>query len=373
VGAAAGAGDYPQRLGEEWQAQLAAAEDDLKEQGLDPGLWQTIPTIRTLKDFIAFVLRATREMKHLKGRTVIYLRPENYADETAFVSMIEQVLRDGLPENVLLMVHAFEESAASQRLAGRQDWGVVTIRPNLNMAAAATEIAAASDPTDPAVQFRVLFLEMSNLGGQRAFEKMREVGTQASELAQQQPGWEHMVATVLAAQGAHLLTSKNRREEALNFFQQARRAAVIAENSGNPAGRAVHLQTLNFEAAGLFHLKDFVRAAGVYTEAAKLAGTGKNDAFHEMEAHRMAGYCHYRAGNNPAAWNNYQSGLTAAERIDPATLRGSTLPYLGRGLLQLVALENRHAAAGDIRRRLEQLLGPDWETLIEQAEKPIAS
>lgn len=373
VGAAAGASDYPYRLGEEWKAQLDAAAEDLKKQGLAPALWQTVPPIRTLLDFINFVLTVTLQMEHLKGRMVLYLRPENYADETAFVSMIEETLQDGLPEDVFLMIHTFEKSAANQRLAGRQDWGVVTLRPNLNMAAAAAEIAAAGDPTDPAVQFRTLFLEMSQLGGQGAFEKMRETGNKAYELAQQQPGWEHLVATVLAAQGAHLLTSKSHREEAQAFFKQARQAAELAEKVGNPAGRPVHLQTLNFEAAGLFQQKSFVRAAGTYTEAATLAATDENDAFHEMEAYRMAGYCHFRAGNNQAAWDSYHAGLTVAERIAPATLRGSSLPYLGRALLQLIEVENRHAATTDIRQRLERLLGPDWETLIEKAEKAVSS
>jgi hypothetical protein len=147
----------------------------------------------------------------------------------------------------------------------------------------------------------------------------------------------------------------------------------LAEKVGNPAGRPVHLQTLNFEAAGLFQQKSFVRAAGTYTEAATLAATDENDAFHEMEAYRMAGYCHFRAGNNQAAWDSYHAGLTVAERIAPATLRGSSLPYLGRALLQLIEVENRHAATTDIRQRLERLLGPDWETLIEKAEKAVSS
>ncbi|MEM9258196.1 MAG: hypothetical protein AAGA62_01045 [Bacteroidota bacterium] len=373
VGADAGASHYLKQLGEEWQAQLTAAADTLMEQGFSPSLWEQPPTVRSLADFFRYVQSVTGHMKHMKGRTVIYFRPESYADETAFVSLFEAELRRGLPGNLLLMLHATENSAANQRLAGRKDWGVTTLRPALNMASVAAELAAEGNPNDPAVQYRVLFLEMSEQGAKGAFGKMKEAGEKVYALAQQQVGWEHLLVSILAAQGAHLLTNKRHRKEALDFFRRARKDAELALKVGNPAGRAVLLQALNFEGAGLFHLKDYSTAAATYTEAATFASEDENDAFHAMEGFRMAGWCHERAGDRTAAWDSYHKSLAAAEKLSSEVLRGSTLPYLGRELLRLVEDLNRHAEGPGIRTTLERLVGPDWKELIAKAQKPQAA
>ncbi len=370
-GGDAGTIHYPQRLADELQAQLLAAAETLIDQGVAADFMEQSPTVTSFSRFLDYVTSFVDQLKNLKGRTVIYLHPRDVTDQTAFVSLVEDSLKAGLPGNLMLMLHSTEEGMVGQRFAGRRDWGVKTLRPELHMDALANELASEGDPNDPAVQFRTLFLELSQLGGQGAFEPMKEKGEKALALTQQQEGWEHMSAVVLAAQGSHLLSRKANRKEAMTFFDRAVAAAHLAIQVGNPAGRATLIQTHNFKAAGLVSMKSYEAAADSYLASAAVAAEEEDDRFHRMEALRMAGWCKAQAGDNEAAWQLNLDALEAAEGLSPEILRGSPLPYAGRELMQLVERLNRHAGAKDIRLQLERLIGNDWDELLHKAENPV--
>ncbi|MGB3801301.1 MAG: hypothetical protein WA952_15905 [Lewinella sp.] len=361
--------DYVTELDGEFRRQLESAGDALRAQGVDFAPHLIPLRSRRLEDFIERIRSFTRELKNHRGRTVLYLNPKLPPRDT-FATTLQRLLATGLPEGVDLMVQDREDGPLGRRFAGREDMGVRTLRPELKMNDLARELAAEGDPEDPAVQFRTLFLELSQFGSQGAYDSMRSKGEAARKLAQQQIGWEHLTATVLAAQGAHLLPHKAQREEALSYFRQAREAAQLAIDVGNPAGRAVLLQTMNFEAAGLLHAKQYDRAAAIYVEAAACADQ-KDEAFQRMEALRLAAWCFNCAGAQEKAWQRNLDALNVAEDLSPELLRGSTLPYVGQALLELIDQLNRHDATSDIRHRMERLVGSDWEELIEKAQTPV--
>ena len=363
--------DYVQALDEEFRRQLEAARDTLHDQGVKVEPFLVPLRSASLQDFLHRIRAFAGSLTHLRGRTVVYLNPAAARPTDSFATLLQRLLATGLPEGVDLMLRDTEDGPVGRRLAGRDDLGVRTLRPELRMDELARELAAEGDPEDPAVQFRTLFLEMSQFGSQGAFESMRERGEAARRLAQQHIGWEHLPATVLAAQGAHLLPHKGRRNEAITFFQQARVAAREAIDADNPAGRAVLLQCLNFEAAGLLQAGDLTRAAAVY-EAAAARADEPEEAFQRMEALRLAAYCFNGAGAQEKAWQRNLDALQTAETLSPDLLRGSTLPYVGRALLDLIDRLNRHADARDVRHRMERLVGPDWEALLERAQTPVA-
>ncbi|WP_157976000.1 hypothetical protein [Lewinella sp. IMCC34191] len=364
-----GSPDYVADLDAEFRRQLENARDTLFEQEVNIQPYLTPLQSARLQDFIRRIHSFAGELKNHRGRTVIFLNPAQTTDSLA--DGLQQLLVAGLPPGLDLMVCDTEDGPLGRRFAGREDMGVRTLRPELNMDQLARELAAEGDPEDPAVRFRTLFLEMSQFGSRGAFESMRERGEAARELAQQQIGWEHLVATVLAAQGAHLLPHGDRRKEAVSLFRQARAAAQLAIDVDNPAGRAVLLQTLHFEAAGLLHSKEYLSAAEIYEEAATRADRD-DEAFQRMEAYRLAAWCFACGGAQVEAWQRNLKALEVAETIAPDQLRGSTLPYVGRALLEAVERLNRHDATRDIRDRLERLVGADWEELIENAQAPVA-
>ncbi|PPK88771.1 hypothetical protein CLV84_1743 [Neolewinella xylanilytica] len=361
--------DYLANLDAEFRLQLESARDTLLGQGVPFEPYLTPLRSGGLTGFLRRIHSFAGTLTHHRGRTVVFLNPAQGRPSDSLATTLQQLLVSGLPAGLDVMVCDTEDGPLGRRFTGREDWHVRTLRPELHMDQLARELAAEGDPEDPAVRFRTLFLEMSQSGSRGAFDSMREQGEAARQLAQQQIGWEHLVATVLAAQGAHLLPHADRRKEAVSLFRQAREAAQLAIDVGNPAGRAVLLQCLNFEAAGLLHAKEYPAAAATYEEAAARADR-EDEAFQRMEAYRLAAWCFDRGGAQEQAWQCNLDALQTAETISPDLLRGSTLPYVGQALLEGVERMNRHDAIRDIRHRMERLVGADWEELIERAQTP---
>jgi hypothetical protein len=52
--------------------------------------------------------------------------------------------------------------------------------------------------------------------------------------------------------------------------------------------------------------------------------------------------------------------------LDEDLRKSSTLPYVGQGLLQLVERGHVHARKEDVHSRLVELVGADWEAMLEQ-------
>ena len=52
--------------------------------------------------------------------------------------------------------------------------------------------------------------------------------------------------------------------------------------------------------------------------------------------------------------------------MDQATRADSTLSYVGQGLLQLIEERDYPKRSGDVRERMVELIGEDWEDKLVQ-------
>ena len=360
TGGAAGAKDYPGALATELQAQFAAARETLQQQQANPALWETVATPTTLRDFLLHVHAVTADFRGPESRTVVFLHPQEAYEEAAWVHMLRETLRAGLPPDLTLMLHTTDGSGLEHALAGKRELGVVTLRPDLAIQRMTEAAAGAPAAREPDERFRRYFVEVAQYGSRGQYVPMRKSARKALKVCQQEPGWEHLVVTVHASVGSHLLRNASTRAEALSCFQRAHRAAVAAVGAGNPNGKALLLQALRFEGSALVHLANYRDGTEKYRAMAAEAAAQENPLL-ELEGWRMAGFCADRDGDKKSAWHLNLRGLELAERMDRSLIPQSQLPLLGLDLLRLAAPVKGHSAERDARFRLDRLLGPGWE------------
>jgi hypothetical protein len=92
------------------------------------------------------------------------------------------------------------------------------------------------------------------------------------------------------------------------------------------------------------------------------------EPFLELEAWRMASYCHELTDAPREAWRCGLAALDAAATLDPELRRNSTVPFLGQRLIDLIGRyrgDTKHVH--DLRNRLEVLIRPDWEQTLPPA------
>jgi hypothetical protein len=75
----------------------------------------------------------------------------------------------------------------------------------------------------------------------------------------------------------------------------------------------------------------------------------------------MAAHCHEQAGAADHAWRCGEQALTAGAALDADGRAQSTLSYAGQGLLRLAQARRFRDRAESVRRRMIELLGPNWE------------
>jgi hypothetical protein len=164
----------------------------------------------------------------------------------------------------------------------------------------------------------------------------------------------------MALGAAYLGAKKN--AEALACYRSAGVAGAAAAAQGDPSGPKLVLQSKLAEGAAMVSDEQHAEAAKVYEEAAVLAEQ-QQDYLMTIESWRMAAYCHEVGKQLEPSWRCGHAALDAAEHLDAAERSTSTLPFVGQGLLRLVPEENPERAKA-IRERMQQLIGPEWETSV---------
>lgn len=364
-GAGAGGVNFVRDCLRDFQQTLAENANDLQEAGLPEERWKVVPAVSSFSELLAFVSSTFQQLPGLNTRTTLFLSPSSINDQTNYVSMLEYALEEGLPENFILMVTAYEGEFLLERFRTKSPEKTVIIPANLNMADAVKEVVATGDQKKPTVQFHQLYVEMSEYGAKGAFEKMQASGAKALRIAEQMPGWEHMIVTLFSAQGSMLLTRKSQREEALKCFEKARKVAQQMLALEQDSAATVLHQALSFEALGLYHLKRYRLAGDTYLKA--VAAAEEEDlAFGRFESYRMASHAYTLAGDYQAAWANGEEGLNLAEKLDPEFVPYTTIYQLGEALLELAEQLNKRAEITNISQRISNLVGPDWEEHLEK-------
>ena len=244
---------------------------------------------------------------------------------------------------------------------------VATDPVDLDMNAAYAELATAGDPDDPGVQFRTHFVAMGGALGEREWAEAGRQGAAALAIAREHD-WPDQQVTVHLALGSVAL-GENALEAALDRFRQARAAAETAEAAEHPASGALVVQTRFAEAGALFRLARYPEAGVLYQDTAPLAAA-RDDATLTLEAWRMASLCFELANRGDYAWAAGLRAMQTAEPMERDARRASTLPYVGQSLLRLAEKPDYRHLGPDVHRRMEALVGEDWQDFLEPAPEP---
>lgn len=354
---------YTQALTDEFRAMLKEGASQLEAQQVH--LPFRLPAkISDPVLLFTYFQQFVEALTYLQGDLVLWLHPLQLSDSAGWEQWLIHLLEKGLPPRVHVLLSPFAEECPLTALEASFPEKVWSDTPDLDMEGAMRQMATGGNPKDPGVQFRKWMVEM-NLAGQKGrLAEARAHGEQAIAIAQQQAGWEHLeVAVWLALAG---MQPSRHADEAEACYDKARRIALRAKQQGHPAGTEVLAQANFGLAAFCFKRKHFERAAELYEEVTRLTGNDPQFAMQQMEAFRMAGYCHRRQRRSKAAWDAYWQALETAELLTEETRRHSTLPYIGAGLLEVMAPANHFDKEPLIRQKLASYLGPDWEKIIEQ-------
>ncbi len=347
--------------------QYEEIREGIREEGIDAN-WRCPEANPNEQDVAAFARGLASLQTHYQAtieKVVAVLTPDRVKAPKDFQGWLQRLLRTGIAAGLRVMVFDDLASPALEELQKAEDKLVKTIKPNLDMPAAYLELARGTGAAGPGVAFRIGFLELTQAAGTGDVALMKAKAAAALAIAQQQ-GWPQMQAVVQMALGAALLGA-NKGQEAMAAYRAA--GTLMAAQKNDPAAPKLLLQGKLGEGVTLFSGGKHLEAAKVYEEAAALAEQHK-DYLMCMESWRMASHCHEAAKQVEPSWRCGNRALDAAAKMEPDVRANSTLPFVGQALLRIAGRGNREHV-DQVRSRMQQLAGADWEKKLEAASKPV--
>lgn len=337
------------------EGREALREDDI------PARWEPPPPEE--EGSAAHLLRSLLSLQSyhadLVEHVVLVLDSPPSRWRTDWLRWFTEVLELGVPPAVRFLVLEHEAAMLLSDLEkGPHSESMVDEPLDLDMPAAYRELAAAGDPENPGVVFRVAFVDLAQAiqGGDLA--TARESARRALAIAEPREWWGPSVSVHVALAGA--LGAAGEPEESLSRYGHAVRASEAAVDAGSPEGTGLLVRSRLAYAGALFGGERFEEAARWYRDTAGNEESDE-DPLLRIEAWRMAGHAYASAGDPEQAWECGWQGLEASRDLEEDLCRGSTLPYLGAWLLDLCRRGGAQDRAKVVEARLESLLGPDWE------------
>jgi hypothetical protein len=241
---------------------------------------------------------------------------------------------------------------------------IASVPAKLDMPGAIREVSARAGKLDaPAGKFRQAYTAMLDAIGKHDMAAALRWGEVASLVARAQ-GWWHLLVGVGFCLGTGYLDAK-RPTDAAQWF---RRAEEPLNGPVPPLGASdepMLVSTLRLRCrlglgAACYFAGAFEQTAIVYGGAAEIAHA-MGDKLAELDARRMQSHCLERAGKLDDAWTRGLEGVAVGAELSSDDRKLSTLPYLGRALLQLTGRSSMGHRRIAIRAQLDALLGTGWE------------
>lgn len=345
---------------EDLRRQYEETQTDLKDDEV-PITWVCPAAANTEADVAALARCCASFAQYyaeLVERLVLVFVPAQIADRSAWPVWLLSLARAGLPANVRVTVMDQLEAPILDSICQAEPERIVTIKPELNMSAAYADLARDVKGAGPGHTFRRLFVALTNAAGQGDFAAATQAATAAIAIATQEKWPSLLMAVHMALGGAYLGAAKF--TEALDCYRKATQAADAALAAGDEAGPKLVLPPRFAEGAALVSAGQFAEAAPVYETTAAIAGA-QQDGLMTLEAWRMAAYCHEKNKQIPPAWEAGQKALAAGAALDPEQRANSMLPFVGKSLLGLAKEKPYRDEVDAIRKRMNELVGPDWE------------
>lgn len=298
---------------------------------------------------------ATTELSGLEGLAVL-VQPASVANPADWRRWMERLARTEAPDAVRFMVVDAKEKPWLDALQDAEPDRLITVEPELDMGGALQAMSDAEGGEGPGDLYRGAFVALSTALGRGAWGDAERAAMRATQIASDN-AWPHLEAAVHLTMGAGAL-GREEPDPAVARYENAVEASTRAVASDQEGAAAVLLQARMGEGLARFESGDSEGAAAAYEEAASLAREQEAPLM-ALEAGRMAAVCHQAAGKPEDGWRCGESALTAAAALDDELRASSTLPHLGRTLLEVAGRDRVRQTL--VHERMAALAGDDWE------------
>jgi hypothetical protein len=352
------------QLVESLKEQYEENREELVEADVD-ATWQCPSFAKEESGVEAFVRCCLAFREHYQetmNHFVAVLSPDSISDPDAYQLWLAKLMRVAFPPNVRFIITDDVTAPGMEKLADTFPDRVTSVKADLDMPGAYSDLASSNDDGGPGTKFQSCFVELSNAASKGDLEGVRRWAKAALDIATEQK-WLQMQVVVHMLVGGALLGA-NESKAAIDSYRHAGKAAARAKEEEDPAGSKLVVTTRMAEGSALFSDGQLAEAAKIYEETAPLAAEMEDHVL-TIENWRMASYCYEQTKEPEAAWRCGQEALAVGELMEEDDRQTTTLPYVGQGLIRIAKRRRNRGLAKEVRQRMEALVGPDWEELVE--------
>lgn len=336
------------QLWEHDREELAGELPDPRAAALDRGIAGLMAALT------AIIGGAPEPARHV----VAVIRPKHIASTEDWTAWCRRWLEARPPERVRLLLVEAPGATGPAALAsdGRRD--VLVLRPDLRYADMVADAAAAVGNPGPGKDFNQRFVALMRAVEERRSDAVRSSASSALAIVDAQ-GWSALgVAVHVAVAAWHL--QEGALGEADRAYQAAEGYADAATAAGDSTGPRLRAHAGIGRGVALLRSGRFEEAAPICVDAAERA-EAVEDGYSSIEAWRLATLAYTRAGQAESALAAAERAFAGAAKMTIEDRSLTTLPYLGRQLLDELVVGHGEVLA---RARLADLLGSDWEARL---------
>lgn len=287
-----------------------------------------------------------------------YLSPKRNENKRKFSKWIQDALMLGIPEQCGILVSEISTESFLASTVGVSPKGYI-INPELKMDEAIKKMATAGNPSKPDVQFRKCLFNMKDGVSKKDAGHITLWRNEAKKIAAGE-GWKDMIVTTDLTAGTFML-HVGEKNKAIELYNQAITGgnALIKENL--QLGNALTIQAMASKAASLVSMNNYIDAVSVYEQLGDFATTA-SDYMNAMEAWRMAGYCYKKISQKTKALACNNKAFAVAEFLDPQLRPHTTLPYVGKELVELTPKDEAGLKVlEEIDLKMKSYVGDEWQ------------
>ncbi|MCH9683228.1 MAG: hypothetical protein K0V04_17470 [Deltaproteobacteria bacterium] len=330
-------------------------EDGFDGSWLPPAAGPRATDVEVLRDTGASFREhyAALPMAHL----VLVLLPQHADDPSAWVQWLDRWIASAPPKHLRMIVLDDVDAPILDTVAEHP--AVTSIKADLDMPRAIRAIVQKAGHQDkPGGAYRLAYVDLAQAAGRGDLVRAKSAADKATAVAMRE-GWHYLVVPAKLALASAYLQAQQL-PDAIAACREADQAGAAAHEAGDDNGPRLRLHSQLTLGATLLSSRMYPQAATVYENAVPLAQEVDPELLY-MECWRMAAYCHEADAQWPRAWSCGLEALGIGQHMEPTARRGSTLAYVGEGLLRITARRDYASQARTIELKMVELLGTeDW-------------
>jgi hypothetical protein len=357
------ADSYWNNVRQEIIAQNNDAQSDLESLDI-PADWQP-PVMNSQATAAESCIEVLTNFQHhyheFFDHVSVVLLPKEVQSQNAWLHCLDQLMQtSSWAKEVRVLLVDWKPNQFLNDWAANNAARVQSVSPKLDMPGLPLELLAHLPGSGAGFDFRRLFVQLTSAAGCGNFALVPALAQQALAIATRQ-NWHALAATVQLILGG-AMAAMGQDDKVLQAYRDARQ---LASKIQDPTGPKMAVTSAMAEAGALLSGGKFREARQVYLEAAREADRGV-ESLSSMDARRMASYCAECNGDVDQAWQDAQSAVQAARKLEPNARQNSTLPALLHRMQELARRPEMAVRNINIERECAELLGNQWTGILHQ-------